>query len=162
MIVVENGAGLMGTFSTAGEIDLQNPFFQELGTNGRRCVSCHQADSAWTITPENVQHRFLATHGTDPIFTNNDGSNCEGAQPQTMADKRAAYSLLMTRGLIRVGLNVPVGAEFIIDGIRDPYSCGPHSNDTSLYRRPLPSANLTFLSAVMWDGRESSPSTTIR
>jgi cytochrome c peroxidase len=161
MIVVENGAGLMGTFSAAGEIDLQNPFFQDLGTNGRRCVSCHQPDSAWTITPENVQRRFLATHGSDPIFTNNDGSNCEGAEPRTIGEKRAAYSLLMTRGLIRVGLDVPAGAEFILDHIRDPYSCGPHGNDTSLYRRPLPSANLTFLSAVMWDGRESTPSTTI-
>src|SRR5262249_22017310 len=136
-------------------------FFQDLGTNGRRCVSCHQPDSAWTITPENVQHRFLATRGTDPIFSNNDGSNCEGAQPQTIAQQRAAYSLLLTRGLIRVGLDVPLGAEFIIDSIRDPYSCGPHSNDTSLYRRPLPAANLKFLSAVMWDGRESTPTTTI-
>jgi cytochrome c peroxidase len=161
MIVVENGAGLMGTFSAAGEIDLQNPFFQDLGTNGRRCVSCHQPDSAWTITPQNVQRRFRATRGGDPIFTNNDGSNCEGAAPQTPAEKRAAFSLLMTRGLIRIGLDVPVGAEFIIDSIRDPYQCGPHSNDTSLYRRPLPSVNLTSLSAVMWDGRESTSSTTI-
>ena len=161
MVVVPNDAGLMGTFSTAGNIDLQNPFFQDLGTNGRRCVSCHQPDSAWTITPRNVELRFLATHGTDPIFTNNDGSNCEGAQPQSIAEEQAAYSLLLTRGLIRIGLDVPAGAEFIIDSIRDPYSCGPHSNDTSLYRRPLPAANLKFLSAVMWDGRESTPSTTI-
>src|SRR6516164_5851353 len=98
MLIVENSAGLMGTFSIAGAIDLQNPFFQDLGTNGRQCVSCHQPDSAWTITPENVQHRFLATHGTDPIFTNNDGSNCEGAQPQSIAEEQAAYSLLLTRG----------------------------------------------------------------
>jgi hypothetical protein len=161
MLIVPNDAGLMGTFSTTGEIDLQNPFFQDLGTNGRRCVSCHQPGNAWTITPDNVQGRFLITHGTDPIFTNNDGSNCEGAEPRTMADKRAAYSLLMTRGLIRVGLDVPAGAEFVIDSVRDPYSCGPHNEDTSLYRRPLPAANLKFLSAVMWDGRESSPSTTI-
>ena len=31
----------------------------------------------------------------------------------------------------------------------------------SAYRRPLPATNLRFLSAVMWDGRESSPTTTI-
>jgi hypothetical protein len=30
-----------------------------------------------------------------------------------------------------------------------------------MYRRPLPSTNLPFLSAVMWDGRESSPATTV-
>jgi hypothetical protein len=28
-----------------------------------------------------------------------------------------------------------------------------------MYRRPLPATNLKFLSAVMWDGRESSPQT---
>ena len=161
MVLVANDAGVMGTFSAAGDIDLQNPFFQDLGTNGRRCVTCHAAEDAWTITPAHIQRRFTLTDGTDPLFTNNDGSNCEGAQPQTLVDKRKAYSLLLTRGLIRVGLDVPPGAEFIIDSIRDPYQCGPHSNDTSLYRRPLPAANLTFLSAVMWDGRESTPSTTI-
>ena len=31
----------------------------------------------------------------------------------------------------------------------------------SMYRRPLPSTNLRFLSAVMWDGRESSATTTV-
>ena len=30
-----------------------------------------------------------------------------------------------------------------------------------MYRRPLPSTNLGFLSAVMWDGRESSATTTV-
>jgi cytochrome c peroxidase len=161
MFVFENAAGLMGTFSLAGNIDLQNPFFQDLGTNGRRCVTCHQPGNAWTITPQNVQQRFLASHGSDPIFSNNDGSNCEGDSARTLEEKKAAYSLLLTRGLIRVGLNLRDQAEFIIDSVRDPNHCGPASNDASLYRRPLPSANLRFLSAVMWDGRESSPTTSI-
>jgi len=161
MLVFENAAGLMGTFSTAGDIDRQNPFFQDLGTNGRRCTTCHEAASAWTITPASVQLRFLMTRGTDPLFRNNDGSNCEGARPGTLAEERTAYSLLLTRGLIRVGRDVPPGAEFIIDSVRDPYRCGPASNDASFYRRPLPAANLRFLTAVMWDGRESSPTTTI-
>jgi cytochrome c peroxidase len=33
--------------------------------------------------------------------------------------------------------------------------------EISAYRRPLPSTNLRFLTAVMWDGRESTPTTTI-
>jgi cytochrome c peroxidase len=45
--------------------------------------------------------------------------------------------------------------------VSDPNHCGPATNDASLYRRPLPSTNLPFLSAVMWDGRESTPTTTI-
>jgi hypothetical protein len=47
----------------------------------------------------------------------------------------------------------------------DPYQCntnpvtgltGPTSGIVSIYRRVLPSSNLGFLSAVMWDGREPS------
>src|SRR6185436_2772729 len=73
----------------------------------------------------------------------------------------AAFSLLLTRGLIRVGIDVPVGAEFVIESVDDPYKCGAPLTQASMYRRPLPSKNLRFLSAVMWDGRESSPSTNI-
>jgi cytochrome c peroxidase len=157
----DNASGQLRTFSTNGAIGLENPFFQDLGTNGRRCVSCHQPDSAWTITPENVVARFLDTNGADPIFTNNDGSNCEGVVADSLADKRSAYSLLLTRGLIRIGLDVPNGAEFVIERVDDPFQCAPPTNDASLYRRPLPSTNLRFLTAVMWDGRESTPTTTI-
>jgi len=153
--------GQVATLDTNGSSDLENPFFQDLGTNGRRCVTCHQPANAWTITPENVQARFFASRGADPIFTNNDGSNCEGATAGSLAAKRDAYSLLLTRGLIRVGRDVLPGAEFAIDHVSDPNRCGPATNDASLYRRPLPATNLRFLSAVMWDGRESSPTTTI-
>ena len=159
LLVFNDPTGQLHTLDINGAIDLDNPFFQDLGTNGRRCVTCHQPDSAWTITPANVQSRFINTLGTDPIFSANDGSNCEGANPRTPAARAAAYSLLLTRGLIRVGLDVPAGADFAIDTVDDPLHCGPASTDASLYRRPLPSANLRFLSAVMWDGRESSPAT---
>jgi hypothetical protein len=51
---------------------------------------------------------------------------------------------------------VPAGADFTIQNIQDPYSC-PETNSAqpALYRRPLPSTNLGFLSTVMWDGRET-------
>lgn len=153
--------GQVSTVDVNGDFDLANPFFQDLGSNGRRCVSCHQPSDAWTITPSNVQQRFARSKGTDPIFTNNDGSNCEGAAPRSLVAQRADYSLLLTRGLIRVGLDLPAGAEFLIERVDDPNRCGPASNDASLYRRPLPTTNLRFLSSVMWDGRESSPTRTI-
>src|SRR5437667_1689589 len=114
MLTFGNPAGQSQTFNMTGALDMNNPFFQDLGTNGRRCVTCHQPSVAWTITPENVRERFAATSGTDPIFTNNDGSNCEGAVAFSAADRQAAYSLLLTRGLIRVGLDVPAGAQFVI------------------------------------------------
>jgi cytochrome c peroxidase len=161
LLAFDNAAGQARTVTLNGTIDPDNPFFQDLGTNGRRCVTCHQPDSGWTITPDNVEARFVSSDGTDPIFTSNDGSNCEGVQPESVDGKRAAYSLLLSRGLIRVGLNVPDGAEFVIERVLDPSNCQSASNDVSLYRRPLPSTNLRFLSAVMWDGRESSTNTTI-
>ena len=156
-----NATGRARTFTASGALDLQNPFFQDLGTNGRRCVTCHQADQGWSITPQGVQGRFTSSGGTDPIFRNNDGSNCEGALHNTLDQERNNYSLLLTRGLIRVGLDVPPNAEFFIENVTDPYACTPATNDVSVYRRPLPSTNLRFLSAVMWDGRESSLTSTI-
>lgn len=40
----------------------------------------------------------------------------------------------------------------------NPYGCN-EANVISMYRRPLPATNLRFLSAVMFDGRESTPLT---
>jgi hypothetical protein len=108
-----------------------------------------------------VQRRFVESRGLDPIFRNNDGTNCENADIGTMRERRSAFSLLLARGLIRVGLEMPSGADFAVDAVDDPYGCGAPLMSVSVYRRPLPATNLTFLSAVMWDGRESSPSTTI-
>src|SRR5690242_10820841 len=154
VLIFDNPAGQVRTFDQNGSIDFDNEFFQDLGTNGRRCVTCHQPDSGWTITPGNVQARFLSSSGADPIFTSNDGSNCEAVRPESLDDQRAAYSLLLSRGLIRIGLNLKDGSEFVVESVADPNHCGPSSTDVSAYRRPLPSTNLRFLSAVMWDGRE--------
>ena len=161
MEAFSNLDGQLRTLNMNGATDRGNPFFADLGANGRRCVTCHEPNNAWSITPAHVEARFAISHGHDPLFRNNDGSNCEGALPQTVEEKRAAYSLLLTRGLIRVGLDVPENAEFVIDSVDDPYQCGPASNDVSVYRRPLPSTNLRFVTAIMWDGRESSATSTL-
>src|SRR5215467_3979208 len=151
-----DGTGVLSTYSTNGGVDVTNPFFQNLGTNGRTCNSCHISSSAWTITPADVQAKFAASAGTDPIFRTNDGSNCPTADVSTVDARRAAYSQLLSKALIRVSVAVPAGAEFQIKGIQDPYNC-PETTASApaLYRRPLPAANLKFLSTVMWDGRET-------
>jgi hypothetical protein len=155
-LVFRNSSGILRTVTTESTLDLSNPFFQPLGTNGRSCATCHVAEQGWSFTPEGIQARFRSQGLDDPIFRNNDGSNCEGVLPVGPQDEWGAYSLLLTRGLIRVGLDVPPDAEFIIDSVDDPLKCLPATQDVSVYRRPLPSTNLRFLSAVMWDGRESS------
>jgi hypothetical protein len=149
-----NPSGFAATFSTAGSIDLSNPFFQSLGTNGRACVSCHQPSDGWTVTPERIRARFDATDGMDPIFRTNDGSNSPAADVSTVETRRSGYSMLLTKGLIRVGIGIPAGAEFKLIAVDDPYGYAGN-NELSLFRRPLPSTNLKFLSTVMWDGRET-------
>jgi len=151
-----NSTGVLAIYSTNGGININNPFFQSLGSNGRSCNSCHISSSAWTITPADVQAKFQATQGTDPIFRTNDGSNCPSADVSSVAARRQAYSQLLSKALIRVSETVPANAEFQIVDIQDPYSC-PETTATNpaMYRRPLPAANLKFLSTIMWDGRET-------
>jgi cytochrome c peroxidase len=155
-----NSSGFAETLNiNNASIDLSGAFFQSLGTNGRSCSSCHQPTEGWSISPAGLQLRFLLTQGNDPVFRTNDGANCDHSiNVSNFGQRRQAYSLLLNRGLIRVSMAMPSNAEFIVASVRNPYGC----NDTStlsIYRRPLPATNLKFLSAVMWDGRESSPQT---
>ncbi len=155
-----NGAG--ETFNANGPEDPNSPFFESLGTNGRSCGSCHQPDQGWTISAAGTQQRFVLTNGTDPVFRPVDGANCGTSKDNdfsTINGRSQAYSLLLTRALIRVGIAMPAGADFQVVSVSNPYGC----NDTatlSMYRRPLPTTNLRFLSTVMWDGRESVAPTT--
>jgi hypothetical protein len=150
-----NAQGVLRTITLdGGAIDQNNPFFQSLGTNGRSCVSCHVPANGWTISPDEVQRRFNKTKGLDPIFRTNDGSNSPNADVSTLTARRSAYSMLLSKGVIRVGMPIPAGAEFELAAVNDPYGYAS-AGDLSLFRRPLPSTNLRFLTAVMWDGRES-------
>ncbi len=151
--------GASRTYSTAGAVDLTGPFFQSLGTNGRTCGSCHQPSDGMSVSAGHIQQRFDATDGLDPIFRVVDGSNCNhDVDVSSTAGRRAVYSLLRTRGLIRIGINVPATADFEVVSVDNPYFCS-ETTTISTYRRPLPATNLRFLSAVMFDGRESSPAT---
>ena len=154
IVAFPNADGVAATYSTAGSIDLKNPFFQSLGSNGRACVSCHQPNEGWTITPAGLRQRFHDTRGTDPVFRTNDGSNSPKADVSTVESRRSAYSMLLSKGLIRVGIGIPVDAEFELAAVDDPYGYAS-AKELSLFRRPLPSTNLKFLSTVMWDGRET-------
>jgi cytochrome c peroxidase len=154
-----NENGTSSTYSTTGGIDLTNPFFQNLGTNGRTCGSCHQPGDGMSVSASDVQGRFDFTRGLDPIFRTVDGSNCNhDIDVSTLTGRREAYSLLRTRGLIRIAIDMPPTADFAVVSVDNPYSCN-ETDKISMYRRPLPSTNLQFLSAVMFDGRESTPLT---
>ncbi len=149
--------GAIETFSSNGAIDTGGAFFQSLGTNGRSCSTCHVASQAFGISAADARERFERTHGQDPLFAPVDGANC----PSVRQGSPAGHSLLLKSGLIRVGLTLPANAQFTISVVHDPYGCAimpdPRSGQpvVSVYRRPLPTTNLTFLSAVMFDGRET-------
>ena len=152
-VPVPNDAGAALTFTTAGVISMNNPFFKPFG-NGRACASCHQENQGWSLTPDRLQAKFEASNGTDPVFRLVDGANAPNLKVSTLDEKRSAYSMLLTKGLIRVGMPIPVGAEFTLAKADDPYGFASAA-ELSLFRRPLPTTNLKFITTVMWDARET-------
>jgi cytochrome c peroxidase len=149
-----------------------NAFFQSLGTNGRTCATCHQPSSAMSISGDKILARFIASGGDDPLFAPVDGANCPSAVPSGHTrgayhggrlghghDMMSAYSLILNRGVFRIFMPVPDNAEFTISVVSDPAGCNtdpdynqvydPKSGKTtqivSVYRRPLISANLKFV-----------------
>ena len=155
-----NATGIALTYTPKKTFDPANPFFQSLGANGRSCNSCHLESTGWSLSPAEVSARFEATGGLDPLFRTNDGTTAPGADVSTVEARREAYKLLRTRGLIRVGIGVPTGAEFVLDAAEDPYGHASAA-ELSLFRRPLPATNLKFQSTVMWDGRKTTPGQTL-
>jgi cytochrome c peroxidase len=154
-VVTINPSGFLETTTlNSAAIDGKNAFFTSLGANGRTCNSCHVASTGWTISPDEVQRRFVRTGGLDPIFRTVDGANSPNANVTSLTARMRAYSMLLKKGVIRVGLPIPSNAEFVLESVDDPYGFAS-SAELSLFRRPLPSTNLRFLTGVMWDGRES-------
>lgn len=160
VFTVHNESGAARTLNVAGfpVVAGDNPFFLDLGVNGRRCVTCHEPNNNMSVSARGIQARFDATGGGDPIFRTNDGSNSPLADVSTVTARRTAYSMLLTKGVIRVGIAVADVAEFKLLAVSDPYGYAgknTNGNELSLFRRPLPATNLGFLSTVMWDGRET-------
>jgi hypothetical protein len=150
--IFSDATGQTETFSTSGSIDHTNPFFQNLGTNGRTCATCHLETSAWSITPADVQAIFDASAGLDPLFATVDGTNSPLADMSTLSARTAATTMIRTRGVIRIGRPIPANAEFFLAAVVDPFKFASAS-ELSLFRRPLPAANVAFATGVMWDDR---------
>lgn len=153
-----NATGFSATNSKADSLDISGPFFQSLGTNGRTCGTCHVPSNGFGLSAADAQFRYHQSQGQDPLFDQIDGSTC----PTGPIDN----SLVTNNGVFRIGLTVPPNAtdssspQYTITAVQDPYGCALTTDSTgaqttSVYRRPLPATNLGFLSAVMWDGRES-------
>jgi cytochrome c peroxidase len=157
--------GSMQVFSTASAgIDSTNPFFKNLGTNGRTCNSCHKLENSLGISTAKIKSIFTATNGLDPLFRINDGSNAPTgfyANTSSLTARQTSFSMLLNHGDIRVGQPLPATRDYNLAAVQDPYFFAS-ANELSLFRRPLPSVNMAYGSNVMWDGRESEGRPAVR
>jgi len=152
-----DSTGAMATFTPARKIVESGAFFESLGTNGRTCASCHVIGNAMGLSAAHAEQVYERTNGRDSLFAAVDGAACPTAAPGQPLN----FSLLRRYGLIRIGLTLPSNPQFTITAVHDPYGCAlvtdPSTGKQTLstYRRPLPGTNLEFLSAVMFDGRDT-------
>lgn len=152
-----NPAGTAATFSTAGFVDLNNPFHVPQGTNGRSCESCHLVETGWSVIPAEVELRFWLTQGKDPIFNLLD-ANSPTANVSTLQARYSAYSMLR-KGLFRRGGSVPANAEFEIIATDDPLNAtGGNPNRFDAFRRPLATANFHIAQNVGWHDQNTNGS----
>src|SRR5260370_32642053 len=111
--VDDDPGGRIATFQPGvATITVNNAFFQNLGTNGRTCFTCHQPQTGWTISAADVRARFAASAGTDPVFRLVDGATCPTDDVSTLNAKRQADKLVLDRGLIRTGFPLPGAPKF--------------------------------------------------
>lgn len=151
----DNAHGQLGVLNTAGPIEMKgHPFFEPLGVNPRGCVTCHQPANAMSVSVAMLRERWRVTKGEDPVFAAVDGSN-NPSLPQAL---ESSHSLLLNRGLFRVGLAWPPAEskgqpEFKIEVVRDPtgvnldatYGLTGVNPTVSVFRRPRPVANLKYV-----------------
>jgi cytochrome c peroxidase len=147
---VQNPGGDAATFSTRGSVNLTGEYFQAQGTNGQSCASCHIPEEAWSITPGTLQHLFDETDGTHPVFNQLDANN-PNMDVSTPQARRAAYSMLLSRGVFRRGGAPRPNSEWELIAVDDPHG---YANLTRLvhWRRAMPTINFAVGSAtVNWD-----------
>ena len=184
VISTRNASGVLRTFAPTG-IDTDNPFFKSLGTTGTTCEHCHFASDAWGLSAAHARALFEDTDGTHPLFSPhaaNDPKQAALLTPDSpIEDRNRLYGLLLDKGdvLVRLALRLPsdpeAPAEFTLVGADDP-SLPDHGKvevpgvglvgdpaaylaytggQLWLHRRPLPTTNFGFLTAVLWDGRNT-------
>jgi cytochrome c peroxidase len=151
-----NAAGTAATFSSAGFVDLGNPFHEPQGSNGRSCESCHLLQSGWSVLPVEVELRFWLTQGNDPIFNLLD-ANSPSADVSTLQARYSSYSMLR-KGLFRRGGNVPANAGYEIIAVDDPLGAGGSLTRFEAFRRPLATANFHIARNIGWHDQNTNGS----
>jgi hypothetical protein len=148
---VPNPAGIGEAAHVTGVIDHTNPFFLELGINGRTCATCHDPRSGYGISATLAQTLFEASGGLDPLFRIHDAGNRPDADISTVEARRAAFSTTTSKGLIRGVVRVPSTAEFEVLDVDDPYGWSTTAA-FSRFRRPNPIVPEGLISSTTWTG----------
>ena len=148
--LLPNPGGEAATVSTRGSVDLTGEFFQTQGKNGQSCASCHIPEEAWSITPATLRRLFDETNGTHPVFSPLDANNPD-MDVSTVEARRAAYSMLLTRGVFRRGGPPKADAEWELIAVEDPHGLAS-VNRLVHWRRSMPTINFPVGSVtVNWD-----------
>jgi hypothetical protein len=148
----QDSTGDIAVINMEGPVETRNhPFFEDLGPNGRACITCHQPSSAMGLSADRLHQQWKDSRGLDPVFAAIDGSNC----PTLPQHDPASHSLLLDRGLFRIYLPLPANAEFKVEVVRDPTGCNtspvfgltsPHPT-ISVFRRPRVVGNFKYIVA---------------
>jgi cytochrome c peroxidase len=85
-----------------------------------------------------------------------EGRRVDGRRPS----RGVQADLVARRGAHRIGIPLQPTAEFELAEVDDPYGWAS-ATQLSLYRRPLPTANLAFARTISWDARTTLPDKTI-
>ena len=100
-----------------------------------------------SLSVDLIRERWSATKGKDPLFAAIDGSD----NPSAPQDRDSSHSLLLNRGLFRVGLPWPPAQnkspEFSIEVVRDPTGVNRDQVWTEQIKRAM--APLRRVSRVM-------------
>jgi cytochrome c peroxidase len=148
--LIPNPGGEAATFSTQGAVNLTGEYFQAQGKNGQSCASCHIPEEAWSITPVTLRHLFDETDGTHAVFNPRDANN-PNMDVSTKEARRAAYSMLLTRGVFRRGGAPRPDSEWELIAVDDPHGFA-NVNLLVHWRRSMPTINFPIGSAtVNWD-----------
>ena len=189
-VTLPDATGWVSTYQPGGATETSsNAFFSDhITSNGRTCYTCHRPQNDWEISPPQILAEFLLTRGQSVLFQPIDAANCPTLPGATarFTDPRflTARTQLFKHGTFRIGLNAPnplgpkdssymtfygnTNIEWVLKLEKDPLGCemdptfGLPANMLSVYRRPLPSANVAFLAQngseakldIMWDARE--------
>ena len=149
-----NPGGKAATFSTQGVVDLTGEYFQAQGANGRGCATCHTPEEAWAINPGTLQRLFDETEGTHPVFNILDANN-PAMNVMTVEGRRAAYSMLLSRGVFRRGGTPRANSEWELIAVEDPHGFA-NLNRLVHWRRSMPTINFDVgSSSINWDGGNS-------